>query len=143
MKKGQGAIEYLMTYGWALLVIVVVGAALYASGVLNPASYVTNKCTAFTYFIWQDQKMTTTVYTTDLINGRDDIRINDMLVGGTSLGLTGTNNVTSGRRFTLVGVGDPTQKLAGDTFTTTVTIDYNTSTITGVRDSATCTGKVQ
>ena len=143
MKKGQGAIEYLMTYGWALLVIVVVGAALYASGVLNPASYVTNKCTAFTYFIWQNQKMETTNYTTELINGRDDIRISDLLVDGTSQDIRGVNNVSSGKKFTLIGTVAPTTKVAGDTFTSAVTIVYNTSSITGIRDVASCTGKVQ
>jgi hypothetical protein len=37
-KKAQSALEYLMTYGWAILIIVIVGAALYALGVFNPAS---------------------------------------------------------------------------------------------------------
>lgn len=30
MSKGQSAIEYLMTYGWMLLVIAIVGGAIYA-----------------------------------------------------------------------------------------------------------------
>ncbi|MCK4967874.1 MAG: hypothetical protein KAS12_02360, partial [Candidatus Aenigmarchaeota archaeon] len=30
IKKGQSATEYLMTYGWAILVIVIVGGLLYA-----------------------------------------------------------------------------------------------------------------
>ncbi len=34
-KKGQSALEYLMTYGWALVVIVIVIAALFAFGVFN------------------------------------------------------------------------------------------------------------
>ena len=46
-RKGQGAMEYLMTYGWALLVIVVVGAALFALGVLNPATYTKSQCAGF------------------------------------------------------------------------------------------------
>lgn len=37
--RGESALELLMTYGWALLIIVVVGASLYALGVLNPATY--------------------------------------------------------------------------------------------------------
>jgi uncharacterized protein (UPF0333 family) len=36
-KKAQSALEYLMTYGWAILIIVIVGAALYALGVFNPS----------------------------------------------------------------------------------------------------------
>jgi len=35
MKKGQAALEYLMTYGWAILVVIVVVAALYAMGVFR------------------------------------------------------------------------------------------------------------
>jgi hypothetical protein len=33
--KAQAAMEYLMTYGWAILIIIVVVAALYAMGVLR------------------------------------------------------------------------------------------------------------
>ncbi len=32
--NGQGALEYLMTYGWVLLIIVVVGASLYVLGII-------------------------------------------------------------------------------------------------------------
>jgi len=59
MRKGQGALEYLMTYGWALLIIVVVGAALYGLGVLNPGTYAKAACSGFTYFNHRDHKMTT------------------------------------------------------------------------------------
>lgn len=33
--KGQTAMEYLMTYGWAILIIIVVIAALYSMGVFQ------------------------------------------------------------------------------------------------------------
>jgi len=35
MKKGQTAMEYLMTYGWAILIVIVVIAALYSMGVFT------------------------------------------------------------------------------------------------------------
>ncbi|WP_088820199.1 LamG-like jellyroll fold domain-containing protein [Candidatus Mancarchaeum acidiphilum] len=37
--KSQSAMEYLMTYGWAILVIAVVLAALYSLGIFNPSSF--------------------------------------------------------------------------------------------------------
>lgn len=37
--KAQSAMEYLLTYGWAILIIVVVLGALYALGVFNPANF--------------------------------------------------------------------------------------------------------
>ncbi len=144
--KGQGAIEYLMTYGWALLVIVVVGAALYASGVLNPASYTSSKCTGFQYFTWQNQKMASSNYTLDVLNGREDVSIVNLLVDGADMGsltLNPSNPVGSGKRVTIYGPNDPTSKSANDPFSVTVTVVYNTTTIAGIRDSATCTGKVQ
>ncbi len=39
-RKAQAAMEYLMTYGWAILIIVVVIAALYAMGVFKQKSTV-------------------------------------------------------------------------------------------------------
>ncbi|NYZ75771.1 hypothetical protein H0N98_00790 [Candidatus Micrarchaeota archaeon] len=36
MRKGQTAMEHLMTYGWAILIIMVVIAVLFYLGVLNP-----------------------------------------------------------------------------------------------------------
>lgn len=40
-RKGQSAIEYLTTYGWALLAIIVVGAVLVQMGVFNQCQTVT------------------------------------------------------------------------------------------------------
>jgi len=44
--KGQSALEYLMTYGWALVVIVIVVAALVF--LINPSQVGTEGCTGFT-----------------------------------------------------------------------------------------------
>jgi hypothetical protein len=35
--KGQSAMEYLMTYGWAILVAAVVIVVIFGSGILNPS----------------------------------------------------------------------------------------------------------
>ena len=44
-KKGQSAMEYLMTYGWAILVIIIVIAVLFYIGVLNPRNVTPSTCT--------------------------------------------------------------------------------------------------
>ena len=44
-RKGQAAMEFLMTYGWALLVVLIVIAALAFFGLLNPSRYLPEKCT--------------------------------------------------------------------------------------------------
>jgi len=45
MKKGQAAIEFIMTYGWAILVVLVAIAALAYFGVLSPDRFLPEKCT--------------------------------------------------------------------------------------------------
>lgn len=42
--KGQAAIEYLVTYGWAFLVIIGAISALSYFGLLNPERYIPNSC---------------------------------------------------------------------------------------------------
>ena len=43
-KKAQGALEFLMTYGWAFLVILVMIGALAYFGVLSPTRFLPEKC---------------------------------------------------------------------------------------------------
>jgi hypothetical protein len=43
-RKAQGALEFLMTYGWAFLVILIMIGALAYFGVLNPSKLLPDKC---------------------------------------------------------------------------------------------------
>ena len=45
MKRGQAAMEFLMTYGWAILVVLVAIGALAYFGVLNPSKFLPEMCT--------------------------------------------------------------------------------------------------
>jgi hypothetical protein len=38
--KAQSATEYLMTYGWAILIVIIVAAAFYAMGIFNLETYI-------------------------------------------------------------------------------------------------------
>ncbi|MEM0142808.1 MAG: DUF2341 domain-containing protein [Candidatus Parvarchaeum sp.] len=49
-KKAQSALEYMMTYGWAILIIVIVAVILYSMGIFNPSSSVTFTSSGFTPF---------------------------------------------------------------------------------------------
>ncbi len=44
MKKGQAALEFLMTYGWAILVVLIAIGALAYFGVLRPERLLPEKC---------------------------------------------------------------------------------------------------
>ena len=56
--KLQSAIEFLMTYGWAVLILAVVLAALYALGVLNPGTYAAQECVFSSGFSCLDYYLT-------------------------------------------------------------------------------------
>ena len=44
-KKGQAALEFLLTYSWAILVVIVIIGALAYFGVLNPENFIPERCT--------------------------------------------------------------------------------------------------
>ena len=46
-RRSQSALEYMMTYGWAILVIVIVAAVLYSLGIFSPSSAITSSVTGF------------------------------------------------------------------------------------------------
>ncbi len=50
VRKGQSALEYMMTYGWAILVIVIVAAVLYSLGIFSPSSSIGTGSTGFAPF---------------------------------------------------------------------------------------------
>ncbi|MFH1591726.1 MAG: hypothetical protein ABIC95_07435 [archaeon] len=45
MKKGQAAMEFLMTYGWAILVVLAAIGALAYFGILSPEKVLPERCT--------------------------------------------------------------------------------------------------
>ena len=47
MHRSQSALEYMMSYGWAILIIVIVAAVLYSFGIFNPSSSVSTTITGF------------------------------------------------------------------------------------------------
>lgn len=145
-QKGQGALEYLMTYGWALLIVVIVGAALFALGVLNPATYQKSACTGFTYFTYQEHSLQADEsLSLVFLNGNRDVTITEVTVNGNAANLTDVA-VAPGAKTTIDtgAIAGLTDRNAGDTYSGyTVVISYNTADITGRTDAGTCTGKVE
>ena len=57
-RKGQAALEFLMTYGWAILVVLVAVGALAYFGVLSPDKFLPAKCTLQSGIVCLDHKAT-------------------------------------------------------------------------------------
>ncbi len=137
--------EYLMTYGWALLVIVVVGAALFALGVLNPSTYTQKRCQGLQYFTYQDHKLTASQFVFDVINGPQTIKgIDNVTVNGVANATAGTvtGSLNGGGRFTTT-VPVTSGGTAGSSYNYAITIQYDVSG--GIQDNidrGTCTGTI-
>ena len=67
-KKAQAAMEFLMTYGWAILVVLVVIGALGYFGVLNPMALLPEKCVFGSEIVCRDWMLKSNVVSLNLQN---------------------------------------------------------------------------
>jgi len=84
--KAQAAMEFLMTYGWAILVVLAAIAALAYFGVLSPAKFLPEKCILEPGFLCEGYKVETskiTLIISNTVEGRT-VTINSITVGSCS-----------------------------------------------------------
>ncbi len=130
MKKAQSAMEYLMTYGWAILIVIIVAAALFALGVFNPATYTQQTAIGFQGFQipsggWQ---FTSGGQLTLQLKNMAGANINITQVQATYAGTPATNSNASntigpGSAKTYIITGLPTAA-AGSSYSIDVVISY-------------------
>ena len=99
MKKGQAALEFLMTYGWAILVVLVAIGALAYFGVLRPERLLPEKCVVATgsglYCDDYSASGTTGILTLRLKNIlADPVNITGVNLTGTGMGCTAWSGTT-------------------------------------------------
>jgi hypothetical protein len=137
-KKGQSALEYLMTYGWALVVIVIVIAALVI--IIDPSAAAGNSCTSSGDISVKDHVIDGTGMQMVLTN-KAGYAISDAVtsISGTVDGISVTDTNTLD-----LSVGDTKVTYAGiagtGTYNLDLTIVYNTPDGLGKTASATCMG---
>lgn len=99
-RKGQAAMEYLMTYGWAILIVIIVAAALFALGVFNPSSWTPPTPSGFggigTPYDWQLQSDGTFILILQNTQSTDTIAVQNVTVELGSILSTWTTYNTSG-----------------------------------------------
>jgi len=88
--------EYLMTYGWAILIVIIVVAALWAMGVFQVPSAPVPCSPCFNYFAYVDYAAGTLI----LRNGPQEINI----TGVTGGNLPATTQYTAGKQITIDGI---------------------------------------
>lgn len=92
MKRAQAAMEFLMTYGWAILVVLAAIGALAYFGVLSPDKLLPSKCTLSPGFDFGDCKAATDGLYVSLYNGLGTDTVNATLVVNTTSGSDVTCN---------------------------------------------------
>jgi len=127
-RKGQAALEFIMTYGWAILVVLVAIGALAYFGVLSPDKFLPAKCTLQAGIACLDHKATATQL---VLNVQNSLGY-DVTVGAveadlcTALGSQGTWPNGNSATYTLTCSIGAVSKYTGD-----VNITY-TNTVTGI-----------
>jgi len=131
-RKSQAALEFIMTYGWAILVVLVAIGALAYFGVLDPGKFLPAKCTLQSGIACVDHKATATTLVVSVRNSLGyDITVNAVgATGCTGLGSQGTlvNGLTTPTSYTLTCVN------SGTKYNGNVDINY-TNADTGVTHS--------
>ena len=125
-KKSQAAMEFLMTYGWAILVVLAAIAALAYFGVLSPEKFLPEKCILAPGLACVSHKVTPTEITLIISNGLGrTITVDSVDVGGCSG--TFSSDMMSGNEttFTMTGCDNGVTK---DAFKGDITLKYTEKT---------------
>ncbi len=132
--KGQGAMEYLMTYGWAILVVMIVGVVLWQLGVFNSGQ----GAPVETGFVRLNPLMPSVVYKTTAFNATftnnvgAPIRLMTVIMNETINGVNCTTLVVpsapvmAGGVFNLAGTTCPSV-ITGAAYNMMIIITYNSS----------------
>src|SRR3989344_313632 len=87
LRKGQAAMEFLMTYGWAVLVVMIIIGALVYFGALKPSTALPEKCTFPVSVSCVDHKVEGDRITLMLLNGAGaDTVVNGLSASSEALG---------------------------------------------------------
>jgi|YelNatPaOPRAMG01_1025707.scaffolds.fasta_scaffold184474_2 hypothetical protein len=147
MRKGQTALEYLMTYGWAILIVIIVVAALYALGLTKPCKWQANPTISLppdftvdpgSVKVWNDPNDAGQTHILfKVTNNKQTVDIDDNALTVTLRGVSGTG--TALQNDDSWDVGEPknvdidwgsTVVTAGDCYTIDLKLTYKVGTST-------------
>jgi uncharacterized protein (UPF0333 family) len=120
--KSQAAMEFLMTYGWAILVVLVAIGALAYFGVLSPDKFLPSKCVLPSGIACVDHRADATGITLVLQNGMG-YDLTNVIVNVVGCGVLGPSDTTfdNGEQKTF----NRTCTLTGSKFNGDIKIFYN------------------
>ena len=141
-KKGQAALEYLMTYGWALVVIAIVIGVLIFMGILKAPSAGT--CTGLDKLAYADHTISSDGNFTIYLSNGTGKQITSVQAtpggdfGGNCTVYPDTNTVNATYDFNVVCLS--TGIISGQTYQGAITVTYKRGGQGTHTETATCTG---
>ncbi len=122
-RKSQAAMEFLMTYGWAILVVLAAIAALAYFGVLSPEKFLPEKCILQPGIACVSHKVEPTKVTLVISNGMGRTITIDSIAVGSCSG-TFSEQMLSGTDHTFVVGGSCSNGIAKDKYKGDITMTY-------------------
>lgn len=158
-RKGQAAVEFLMTYGWAILAAVIAIGVLAYFGVFSPGKYVTDSAivTAPFYVNAQNIQADTGSGSSGVVlelrnNGGENLNVTSIIVAGTTPSVTCTCDSSNGAGCpTMVTPSNATAFTVecastltdGGTYKGDITINYQKSgSVVALTSTGTIAGKI-
>ena len=144
MKKGQSATEYLMTYGWAILAIVIVGALIYTQVFSNKGCTTGLNGFDMTYTITPIGNQYYLEGTTGLIvlavENRMDVPATITAIN--EIPLNGENLVVQQKAKTTINATIPAFiGTTGQCYSKEIRISYNTNLVSDIQSTGTINGR--
>ena len=149
-QKGQSALEYLMTYGWALVVIVIAVAALVV--LINPSTIQGNTCDAKLGNLIISQSNIQAGTTEFVLVNQSDAAVDTMsfTISGTNGGtiayvpVSATPDITSlaANQTAKVTITQVPGFISPGAYALTYALSYNAGNLTGLSASAQCRGSL-
>ncbi len=145
-RKGQSAMEYLMTYGWAIIIVIIVGVVLWKLNIFTPSAPKTSGgfdtfSVGTNFRIGSDGSATLIVVNADKQGRSVTLNSAKIASGANCNGAAGSKN--SGDNWTITCTAVPGVGAKGKPYTgVTVDLNYTTEGLT-LSESGTLTGKYE
>ncbi len=149
-RKGQAALDFLMTYGWAIALVVIIAAVLFALGIFDVSNFVGSKAAGFSGVAVSGWKLAPTgnlsMKVSNQVGQPITVSAVNATIGTSTVSLVNTTsqfNLSTGQQsseISATGFGNPT---VGSGYTAKVTIVYTDLTSGfSYTTTGTLTGKV-
>ena len=145
-KKAQAAMEFLMTYGWAILVVLIAIGALAYFGVLSPERFLPEKCVISSGSGLFCEEFTSSATTNDVTIRVKNILTRSAWIDSITLDTPACSNNATDVQILADGTTDFALDCgtlnSGDKIKASITITYDVGQSAGVGLSKTTTGQI-